>query len=346
MSKTGLIVGMCNPLLDISSEVPTEFLEKYGVALNNAILAEPKHIPMYEELVKSHNVQYIAGGAGQNSIRVAQWMTQTPDSTAFFGAVSSDKNGNTLEECAKADGVKVCYQVTTTAPTGTCAVLIHGGERSLVANLAAANTFNVSHLETPEAKEIIAKADIFYVTGFFLTVSLDSILLLGKHSVENSKVFAMNLSAPFLIQFFGDQMSACMPYTDIVFGNESEAEAYGTAKGYGTDLSVIALKLAAEPKACGTHPRMVVFTQGSKATLVAHEGVVHTFPVDPLPRELLVDTNGAGDAFVGGFLSQYVSKKSLADCIHAGNYAARVIIQHSGCTFPKQCDYIEKKQKV
>lgn len=231
MSKHGLIVGMCNPLLDISCDVSPEILEKYGVALNNAILAEPKHLPLYDELVNNHKVQYIAGGAGQNSMRVAQWMSQRPDSTAFFGAISNDKNGHTLETCAKADGVKVCYQVTEGTPTGTCAVLIHGGERSLIANLAAANTFNVSHLETAAAKEIISKAEIFYVTGFFLTVSLDAIKLLGKYSVDNSKMFSMNLSAPFLIQFFGEQMAAVMPFTDIVFGNESEAEAYGTSKG-------------------------------------------------------------------------------------------------------------------
>ena len=48
-----------------------------------------------------------------------------------------------------------------------------------------------SHLETPEAKDIISKAELFYVTGFFLTVSVDSILLLGKHAVENSKIFSM-----------------------------------------------------------------------------------------------------------------------------------------------------------
>ena len=45
-------------------------------------------------------------------------------------------------------------------------------------------------------------------------------LQIAKHSVEDSKIFAMNLSAPFLIQFFGDQMAATMPYTDFVFGNE------------------------------------------------------------------------------------------------------------------------------
>jgi adenosine kinase len=88
-----------------------------------------------------------------------------------------------------------------------------------------------SHLESPEAKDIISKAELFYVTGFFLTVSLDAILHLGKYAVQNSKIFSMNLSAPFLIQFFGEQMAAAMPYTDIVFGNESEAEAYGKAKG-------------------------------------------------------------------------------------------------------------------
>lgn len=57
----GAILGMCNPLLDISAEVPTELLEKYGVSLNNAILAEEKHIPLYQDLIDNYSVQYIAG---------------------------------------------------------------------------------------------------------------------------------------------------------------------------------------------------------------------------------------------------------------------------------------------
>lgn len=46
------------------------------------------------------------------------------------------------------------------------------------------------------------------------------------------------------------------------------------------------------PKACGTRARVVVFTQGSKSTLVACEGRVHEFSVDVLPKEKLIDTNG------------------------------------------------------
>ena len=124
----------------------------------------------------------------------------------------------------------------------------------------------------------------------------EQILINGEwQNAENNKTFCINLSAPFLIQFFGEQMNSIMPYCDFVFGNESEAEVYGDAKGYGKDLSEIALKLAAQPKACGTRPRIVVFTQGSESTIVACEGNVQVFPVDKLSRDLLVDTNGAGD---------------------------------------------------
>jgi adenosine kinase len=55
------ILGMGNPLLDISSDVPVEFLEKYDVKLNNAILAEEKHVPLYADLIANFPVQYIAG---------------------------------------------------------------------------------------------------------------------------------------------------------------------------------------------------------------------------------------------------------------------------------------------
>jgi len=330
---------MGNPLLDISSEVPTAVLEKYGVSLNNAILAEDKHLPLYDELIKDYPVQYIAGGATLNSIRVAQWMTQSPGISAYFGAIGQDKFGETLETCAMDDGVRVVLQKTPDIATGTCAVLINGGERSLVANLAAANTFTPAHLEGDECKDAIKKAKILYTAGFFLTVSVDSIISVTKTIAESNNIYCLNLSAPFIIQFFGDQLSAVLPYADFVFANESEAATYGEVKGLGDNLETIALKIAALPKASGTRPRVVVFTQGSSATMVACGGKVTSYPVEPLPSSMLVDTNGAGDAFVGGFLSQLVVGKDIADCVRAGHYASRVIIQRSGCTFPKEMNY-------
>lgn len=161
---------------------------------------------------------------------------------------------------------------------------MNGGERSLVANIGAANNFTVSHLETETSQEIINRAKVVYIAGFFLTVSIDSILKIATSAVENNKIFTMNLSAPFLIDFFGDQMAAAMPFCDIVFGNESEAAAYGKAKGYGDNLETIGLKLAAQPKASGTRARMVVFTQGSDCTMVIQDGVVKKYDVEKLPK--------------------------------------------------------------
>ena len=47
----------------------------------------------------------------------------------------------------------------------------------------------------------------------------------------------------------------------------------------------------------------------------------------------------AGDAFVGGFLSQLVQEKSIDECARAACYAANVVIQRSGCTYPEKPDF-------
>ena len=168
-------------------------------------------------------------------------------------------------------------------------------------------TASTWHLATPEAKAVTTGPPSICDWLFPHRVGafhFDS----GQGCSENNKIFCMNLSAPFLIQFC-DQMAECMPYTDYIFANESEAAEYGKAKGYAEDLGDIALKLAAQSKVNGSRPRVVVFTQGSECTIVASQGEVTRYDVDP-SQEMLVDTNGAG-TFVGGFLAQMYLKKPL-----------------------------------
>ena len=80
-----IILGMGNPLLDISATVTPAMLEKYGLKANDAILYEKEDL--YDELLKDYKVDYIAGGATQNSCRVAQWLLPDKKSVAFFGCV-------------------------------------------------------------------------------------------------------------------------------------------------------------------------------------------------------------------------------------------------------------------
>lgn len=47
-------------------------LDKYEVKANDAILAEEKHMGLYEDLMQNHNAKLIPGGAAQNTARGAQ----------------------------------------------------------------------------------------------------------------------------------------------------------------------------------------------------------------------------------------------------------------------------------
>ncbi|XP_022841728.1 adenosine kinase 2-like isoform X1 [Olea europaea var. sylvestris] len=339
MEYEGILLGMGNPLLDISAVVDQEFLNKFDIKLNNAILAEEKHLSMYDEMASNYNVEYIAGGATQNSIRVAQWMLQIPGATSYMGSIGKDKYGEEMKKNAKEAGVNVHYYEDD-SPTGTCAVCVVGGERSLIANLSAANCYKSDHLKRPENWALVEKAKYIYIAGFFLTVSPDSIMLVAEHAAAKNKIFTTNLSAPFICEFFKDVQDKVFPYADIVFGNETEARTFSRVHGWETEnVEEIALKISQLPKVNETRKRITVITQGGDPVVVAEDGKVKLFPVILLPKEKLVDTNGAGDAFVGGFLSQLVQEKPIEDCVKAGCYAANVIIQRSGCTYPEKPDF-------
>ncbi|XP_048060838.1 adenosine kinase isoform X5 [Megalobrama amblycephala] len=228
------LFGMGNPLLDICAVVDKDFLDKYGLKANDQILAEEKHKEMFEEIVKKFKVEYHAGGATQNSVKVAQWMIQEPHNVAtFFGCIGKDKFGRILKEKAEEAHVDAHYYEQSEEPTGTCAACITGDNRSLVANLAAANCYKKEkHLDLEDNWKLVEKAKVYYIAGFFLTVSLESILKVAKHASDNNKIFCLNLSAPFICEFFKEALLKVMPYVDILFGNETEAAAFAREQGF------------------------------------------------------------------------------------------------------------------
>jgi hypothetical protein len=81
MASKGTFELLCleNPLLDIQGVGDEKLLEKYGLKANDAILAEEKHLGLYEDLLQNYDAKLIAGGAAQNTARGAQVR-----SSAFF----------------------------------------------------------------------------------------------------------------------------------------------------------------------------------------------------------------------------------------------------------------------
>lgn len=336
----GALFGICNPLLDISANVGLDLLEKYGVAPKSACLAEEKHLPLFAEMEQSFPVEYIAGGAAQNSIRAAQWMLpNSPGATTFVGCVGDDHFAAKLRESATADGVDVDYLVEPKFPTGTCAVLVTEKDRSLVANLGAANHYKIEHLKSEPIWAKVKKAKVFYATGFFLTVSPESLETLGLYAEQAGATFMFNISAEFLVHAFFEPLQKTLPLADVIFANETETAAYGAVRGWGTDLAEITQKIAATDAHAHKHAgkaqkRMMITTRGPASALVSIAGAPCVeFPVPLVPEEEIIDANGAGDAFVGGFIAYYLQNAPLEVCMAAGHYCAGQCIRQSGAKF-------------
>jgi len=323
------LFGAGNALLDISSVVPAEFLDKYELKGGNAILAEDKHLPIYKELSEMEKVKYIPGGACMNSMRICSWILGGKDRVTYTSCIGKDEYAEKLTSQCAADGIKASFERSEKA-TGTCAVCIVDKERSMVANLSAANEYSLKHLQSESCKALWQSAKIVYISGFWLTVCPEGMVEIGKHCKANNKPFCLNISAPFLPAFFKQQLLDVLPYVTILFGNDDEFKAMAKSLELGTEkVAEIGAKLVNQ--SCETG-RMCICTQGKESTMVfMPNNEIKTFDVKVLNQELIVDLNVAGDAFVGGFLSQLVQGKELKRCVDVGNAASRAIIQVSGC---------------
>ena len=63
------------------------------------------------------------------------------------------------------------------------------------------------------------------------------------------------------------------------------------------------------------------------------EATVELVDVAPIEASTIVDTNGAGDSFVGGFFAELGKGSDLRTAVNKGNELAGKVIQKSGCVF-------------
>ncbi|KAL9598796.1 MAG: hypothetical protein Q9179_003784 [Wetmoreana sp. 5 TL-2023] len=339
-TETFQLLCLENPLLDIQAEDDNgALLQKYSLKPNDAILAEEKHMPLYSDLL-SRKHHLIAGGAAQNTARGAQYILPA-SSVLYIGCVGRDDYASQLRSACDKAGLRVEYRVDETQPTGRCGVIINGSNRSLCTHLAAANEYKLDHLKSPEIWPLVQNARVYYVGGFHLTVCPPAIMALAEEAAgSKEKIFIMNLSAPFIPQFFKKQLDETSPYWDYVIGNETEVQAWAEADGSeevkGKGVKEIAKYMAELKKVRSERKRVVVITQGTDPTVVAVQGEegVREYEVHAIGKEKIYDTNGAGDAFAGGFVAGVVEGKSLEESVDMGSWLAKLSIQELGPQFP------------
>lgn len=336
MSAKYSLICMGHPLLDISSPVDAALLQKYNIVSGSACLASESHMPLYKEMVDTLQCDYIAGGAALNTSRASQWLSKSANFSTFFGAIGQDDFGVRLREASSQAGVVPHFQVDPSNETGTCACLIFNKERALVANLGASKNLQVSFLK--EHWNVFEEAQVIYSEGYLLTDGSASVFEAAKFACETGKVFALNLSAPYVIEFFKNNLETVWPWTEFVFGNEDEAAKFGEVFGLTGCVIEVAIKMS-RMEGKTQRPKKIVITRGKESVVVASEGKAELFDVPVIDSSLVLDTNGAGDSFVGGFLYELIRGSNLRKCIAAGNYLAQEVIQLSGCSFPAENKY-------
>ncbi|KAH8418119.1 hypothetical protein KR009_009901, partial [Drosophila setifemur] len=333
----GILLGFGNPLLDITYQLEDNLLlEKYGLDANAAIIADEKHDALFDELMNMENVSYSAGGACQNSMRIFQWIVQTPFRAAFVGAVGKDKLGDRIAKRARADGLLVLYQLKEELPTGSCAVLIQDQNRSLVANLGAASLFTDDWMDDEDNACAMDRAQYFYFTGFFVAVCSPLVLRVSQKCCESNQVMILNFSAVFVLQTQRETLEEILKNVDIVICNKDEAIAFADSHEWKTkNIFEIGPRIQSLPKG-NIRPRLVMITDAVCPVLCFKENDrVLEYPVPKVDKskwdkDKVFDTNGCGDAFVGGFLAMYVQRMPLDYCIRAGIFASQQVLNIVG----------------
>lgn len=398
------------------------FLNKYNIPLGSSNLVKPDQMPIFSDMASHpENVQYVAGGSSMNTARIVRWILRCSGSisrddnshnnnnnhhgrsgnnitsnspiggsgpalqstkTVMIGAVGGDEFKNILVHSLESESVDHIFFEKKEQCSGTCAVLVVDGERSLLANLGAATKLTGADVfgnEAGDAGEAWNKSQnaVFkalkgtravYMEGFFMNLAerTTSIHVANK-CTELSKTFAFNLSAPYLSAIFADSLQQILPHVDILFGSRIDAVAYGKSLGWACaseqsdeDLGEIVAMLASDAavprseRKPDSHRRVVVVTDGANATIVgvsptmgecrqyaaggmkgpAPAPCVSNYIPDLIEPDQIVDSNGAGDSFAGGFLAGYLLGFPMDRAVALGHASASVVLKHSGCTFP------------
>lgn len=283
---------------------------------------------------------------------------------SILGGVGRDELGQKLRELCHREAINSLFSDTDSVVTGWRAVLrtmqvTHGtgglgpppgaepadldyavqtpAQVSTATFTGAAREYKLDHLRF-KVWESIEATKIVYVDSIFLTVSSESVRIVAEHCAKMGKIFCLNLTATYLCSFFADRIVQLIPYTDYVFGNESEYMELARAHKEDVDpgFEAAATWLAKMPRADGNErrKRLVIATNGTRPCVVASLwrgfGVkIQRFPVPPVRHGRFVCKDGAGDAFSGGFLFGLMKEADLESCVQMALYAAQGSVQRT-----------------
>ena len=336
------LIAIGDPIVDITSEIDTEIIKKYNMKWGDTVfLDENNDHGVYEELERMPEVRYIPGGAVENSIRVLAWcLNMDPNNKNKFkitmmGCAGDDIYKQKVLNALNELNVNVLFEILPGEKTSRCGVGIYRKERFLITQLRASKKLSEEYIQQ-NMGEILSNESII-IEGYMLPNKLEICKKLTECFNREKKLVILTLSAMFIVQYHYDKLMEIANKCDMIVANIKEAELLSGVKGGNPKEVFDAIFKKLSPR-----DRLLVITAGSQGVYCAKYNYkrnqldfIFQYFANKINNDEIVDLNGAGDSFLGGFLSECLKGSSLYDCCRIGTEAASVILRNVGCTFPK-----------
>jgi ribokinase len=258
------------------------------------------------------------GGKGSNQAVAA---ARAGASVGLIGAVGDDGFGQTALERWQAEGVETRVAIKSGTPTGTAGISINGaGENTIIIAGGANDALSAEDLD----REWLSSASL---VGGQLESAPDATLEAFRLARAGG---ATTLFNPAPMRDVLDP--ALLSVTDILILNESEfAELLKLQRVAEIDPATVS-ELSAErlrDLADGFGVPTVILTLGGRGGFLRTAARAEFFPA--LSGVEVVDTTGAGDAFIGGFAAGWLrSKGSLDVALRWGSTTAGLSVTKPG----------------
>ena len=237
---------------------------------------------------------------GGNPVNVAVYFVRLGGQASYTGVVGTDKYGALMKERIAGKGVDVSHIRFEEGNTAITHVELADGERvfgdyeeGVLADFKL----------TEEEKDFLCTHDMI-VTGLWGNVHDD----LAELKARGIKIAFDAATRP------GDPAAVtAIPSVDYLF--------FATDDGDTPELRETMKAI----KARG--PRLVIVTLGEKGS-IAYDGTDFTaFGIIPCN---VVDTMGAGDSFIAGFLRGILEEKEVQECMRMGAANSSVTLEYNG----------------
>lgn len=236
---------------------------------------------------------------GGNPVNVAVYTQRLGGKASYIGAVGTDDNGRLLTGALEARGVDTSHVHIKPGSTALTYVSINNGERVLG-----------DYVEGVMADFKLTDEDIAFICAHDIAVSG----LWGKAEGDLGKIHAHIPVAFDCAQRPEDEVAQiALPHTDIAFFSDDSS-------------SIEALKLRIK-RIFALGPSIVVATRGANGSL-AYDG--NSFYNFGIINCAVVDTMGAGDSYIAGFINAWLNKKPIRNCMEAGANSSAVTLGYKG----------------